>query len=385
MKKLLSLILSAAMLASSTVIADDGEKKVINVAVNAEYAPFEYYEDGILKGFDIDVMNYIALKNGFEVNYIDMPFDNLVNAVNSGRADCAISSFTYTEERDAYVDFSTPYLIASVTSADGIREEKYSVIFRNFLSEAYLSGNSSTDAEKLFSSFEVTIGNMIHDGIINELIEKYSLDTATDTAERDYTYTTPTTYATSYDKVIYDIFTPSEWAEESIIAAAGLDITDADVQYLYPRAISREQFCELIYNYMTNVLNIQIEDFTNNFKDTDNEKIIALSSMGIINGKSEDSFAPTDDLTREEAAVILNRMINVTVPVPVTEMYFEFEDSEFISEWADSAVQVMCNMGVMNGVGNNSFAPLERYTVEQAIVTIMRIYEIQTRAEVNKD
>ena len=98
----------------------------------------------------------------------------------------------------------------------------------------------------------------------------------------------------------------------------------------------------------------------------------------IINGKTETEFAPNDLLTREEAAVILNRMVNKTIPVPVTEMYFNFDDESSISGWASDSIQVMCNMGVMNGVGNNKFAPKETYTTEQAIATIVRVYAAQS-------
>ena len=71
-------------------------------------------------------------------------------------------------------------------------------------------------------------------------------------------------------------------------------------------------------------------------------------------------------------------MINATVSVDVTELWFEFDDIDYISDWAMDAVQTMCNMNVMNGVGNNNFAPQEVYTTEQAIVTITRAYSSQT-------
>lgn len=100
--------------------------------------------------------------------------------------------------------------------------------------------------------------------------------------------------------------------------------------------------------------------------------------MGIINGKSDTEFAPDDLLTREEAAVILNRMVNKTIPVPVTEMYFVFDDEAGISDWASDSIQIMCNMNVMNGVGKNTFAPKDTYTTEQAIATIVRVYAAQS-------
>ena len=170
----------------------------------------------------------------------------------------------------------------------------------------------------------------------------------------------------------------SDWAKDSVIKATDLGIMEAGKKYDFLKPITREEFCELIYNYCANVLEMLSTADGKKFTDTDNPKIEILSAMGIINGKTATEFAPNDALTREEAAVILQRMVNATVPVAVTEMWFEFDDIDYISDWALDAVQTMCNMNVMNGVGGNEFAPKEVYTTEQAIVTITRVYSAQT-------
>ncbi|MDR1541453.1 MAG: S-layer homology domain-containing protein [Clostridiales bacterium] len=45
-----------------------------------------------------------------------------------------------------------------------------------------------------------------------------------------------------------------------------------------------------------------------------------------------------------------------------------------ISPWAVGAVSQMWQGGLMEGVGNNMFAPQEPYTREQGIVTIVKLY-----------
>ena len=100
-----------------------------------------------------------------------------------------------------------------------------------------------------------------------------------------------------------------------------------------------------------------------------------LNAMDIIKGKSETEFAPNDSLTREEAATILCRLIKKIYPdSAATEIYFDFADGAQISDWAINNVQVICNMGIMQGVGDNRFAPKDLYTTEQAIATLVRIY-----------
>ena len=98
-----------------------------------------------------------------------------------------------------------------------------------------------------------------------------------------------------------------------------------------------------------------------------------LNSLGIINGKTATEFAPNDYLTREEAATIIIRMVNKVLPMPATEMWFEYDDINEVSEWASDSIQTISNLGFMNGVGNNKFAPKDTYTTEQAIVTLVRV------------
>lgn len=112
------------------------------------------------------------------------------------------------------------------------------------------------------------------------------------------------------------------------------------------------------------------------FTDTDNEHIEVLNALGIVKGKSETEFAPNDSLTREEAAAILCRLINKIYPGwDATAQYFDFADSGEISDWAMNDIQVICNMGIMKGVEDNKFAPKDNYTTEQAIVTLVRVYD----------
>ncbi len=179
----------------------------------------------------------------------------------------------------------------------------------------------------------------------------------------------------STSKNIINIPAPSDWAEESIDVADELGITYKSQQYLYAKDITREEFCELIYNVVM-LVNPEITSFVpDSFIDTKNEKVLSLNSMGIINGKTATEFVPNDSLTREEAATIIIRMINKVIPMAATEMWFEYDDIGEISEWASDSVQIISNLGFMNGVGDNKFAPQDTYTTEQAIVTLVRVYQ----------
>ena len=403
MKKLLSIILSITMLLtmSIAVFADGVDAPMqpakIKVATSADFKPFEYYDDnGELTGFDIDLMNYIGERIGFEIEYVDMSFDKIIPAVVSGEVACAISAISITEERNNVIDYTIPYLSAKVTHIDdetsdtGI--EQYGIVFPNYSVEKGRIAEAAGEPEtSLYYLVNNALSDLIEDKTIEKLGEKYELNKAADTEDFDYEYTVipvPDDFdksnmdkselssggQTSGTSVPY-----SDWAKSDIEKAIALNIINVGGNYNFPAPITREEFCELIYNYCYNVVK-EVDTVTgeNKFTDTTNSKIIRLNAMGIINGKSETEFAPNDLLTREEAAVILNRMVNKTIPVPVTEMYFNFDDEASISDWASDSIQVMCNMGVMNGVGENKFAPQDTYTTEQAIVTIVRVYAAQS-------
>ena len=57
MKKIVSLILAAAMLLACSVCFAEGET-VMRVGTNAEFYPFEYVDDnGEVAGIDVDIIN----------------------------------------------------------------------------------------------------------------------------------------------------------------------------------------------------------------------------------------------------------------------------------------------------------------------------------------
>jgi polar amino acid transport system substrate-binding protein len=95
---------------------------VIKVGTSADYPPFESVDSsGNKVGFDIELMNEMANRLGVKVEWVDMPFDSLIAAVQEGKIDASISSFNYSEERDKAIDFSDAYFTSedAFTVADG--------------------------------------------------------------------------------------------------------------------------------------------------------------------------------------------------------------------------------------------------------------------------
>lgn len=87
--------------------------KVVVVGTDAAYAPFELQnEKGEIVGLTIDVVNAIAKKAGFEVKFVNTPWEGIFNSLQQGDRDMLASSITITDERKQTMDFTNPYFDA---------------------------------------------------------------------------------------------------------------------------------------------------------------------------------------------------------------------------------------------------------------------------------
>ena len=86
------------------------EKGKLVVGTEATYPPFEFKNvDGSFGGCDIWLAQQIADALGVELEIMDMAFDGIIPAVQSGQVDLGIAGFTIDEERAKEIDFSDPY------------------------------------------------------------------------------------------------------------------------------------------------------------------------------------------------------------------------------------------------------------------------------------
>ena len=104
----ISLLALIAMMASCQASSD-----TVVVATDATWPPMEYVnEDREIVGYDIDLMNAIAEKAGFEVEFRNVAWDGIFAGLAAGEYDAVISSVTITDERRENYDFSEPYINA---------------------------------------------------------------------------------------------------------------------------------------------------------------------------------------------------------------------------------------------------------------------------------
>ena len=101
-----------------------------------------------------------------------------------------------------------------------------------------------------------------------------------------------------------------------------------------------------------------------------------LAQSGIVKG-SDGMFRPDDNITREDAAVIIKRFAEYCgAALDVRRESAEFDDNSDISDYAKSAVGDLYVSEIINGSDNNRFEPKQSMTRAQAAAMIARIKTI---------
>ena len=95
----------AAFMATVPAFAAD-----LKVGANVGNVPWEFQnEKGEIVGFEIDLAQELGKRLNMNVSIVNIPFNGLFAAVQSGQIDAAVSSITITKKRLESVSFAQPY------------------------------------------------------------------------------------------------------------------------------------------------------------------------------------------------------------------------------------------------------------------------------------
>ncbi|MCH5584891.1 transporter substrate-binding domain-containing protein [Shimazuella sp. AN120528] len=126
-RRIVFLFLSFLIILSTTPsYADNEGKKTIRIAGDRNFPPYEYLsKTGVYSGFNVDVMNAISIQTGIKFEFVPMPWNQAIQALNDGKVD-AIQGMKYSAARDKIYDFSKSYF----TSVQAIFVRKDNVRIR---------------------------------------------------------------------------------------------------------------------------------------------------------------------------------------------------------------------------------------------------------------
>ena len=109
-KKLLCLVLGSFLVAGLFLAGSAMAADKYVVGIDGDYPPYSFIgEDGETTGFDVESIEWIAQKMGFEVEIKPVAWDGIIPALLAKKIDLIYSGMTASEERKKVVTFSNVY------------------------------------------------------------------------------------------------------------------------------------------------------------------------------------------------------------------------------------------------------------------------------------
>ncbi len=186
----------------------------------------------------------------------------------------------------------------------------------------------------------------------------------------------------------------SDWAKADIDESITKGIVPETLQSWYYDNITRKDFCFLAMQTYEEKTGKNIDlGMESPFTDVDNVYVNAAYNMKIVSGTGDNKFMPDNNITRQEAAVMLDNLAFVmNIDTNDNNMNVEkFTDEDMFADWARMAIYKTANIKsrdtfVLTGTGDGKFSPLSNYTREQAIVSMLRLFNCtENNKTENKD
>ena len=135
--------------------ADSADKKVLKVAMECAYAPYNWTQpddshgavpindsNEYAYGYDVMMAKKICDELGYDLQIVRLDWDSLIPAVQTGQVDCVIAGQSITKERQEAVDFTDPYYYASIVTLVKVGGK-----YENATSVADLAGATCTSQQ----------------------------------------------------------------------------------------------------------------------------------------------------------------------------------------------------------------------------------------------
>lgn len=118
------------------------------------------------------------------------------------------------------------------------------------------------------------------------------------------------------------------------------------------------------------------EETTEYIKPHKLNAVVWAKQNGIVNGVTENEFAPDENITREQIAAIMFRYAQYKGMDAVTlEKNLHFADANEISEYAVSAMNWAVGTGLMKGKSTTTINPKDNATRAEIAAILQRFIE----------
>lgn len=170
----------------------------------------------------------------------------------------------------------------------------------------------------------------------------------------------------------------AEWAVKAIteLAEKGIVSGDNNGRFNPNDSVTREEFTKMVIL----ACGMYNENAECDFSDVDRDKwyysyVASATEKRIITGIGNGEFGTNRKISREDMAVIIKRAANAAgINIVKKRDFSEFDDSYRIAEYARESIRELYCAEIINGVGENMFAPTENCTRAQAAKIIYEAF-----------
>lgn len=341
---------------ANTLEAFDKVLKNKGNVLNIEYSEFEKIEESAKKELFSYIKSYSYGKNGFEKDYDEM----LMLAQICGAS-------TWYKQKEMLIQYGKNFDINLDNNTNYNKVQNKDKVFQNLFDRKPHSETA------LKSSFETAVSEVLN-GENRQTTGTGGGSGGSSGGSSGGNYTaTPGVQTPSSEKnelPFSDIST--HWAKNEITELSAKKIINGfdDGTFRPDFNCTRAEFVTIIVNAfnLTGGGEILYNDIQTGAWYT--SAIAAAAQTGVINGYPGGGFHPEDKITREEAAVVIYRLLNFLGLN--TDGNMEFSDSSQISDFAKEAVGKLGGAGIVSGT-DTGFEPKEYITRAQTVKIIWNI------------
>lgn len=166
-----------------------------------------------------------------------------------------------------------------------------------------------------------------------------------------------------------------DYAKDAVAWAAkeGIVKGDDNGNFLPTADITRQDFVTMLWRLKGSVASEKALDFGDkaDIKDYAQTAVAWAVENGYIKGRDNGNFDPAAKITRAEIVAILNRIAENAK----AEKAADFTD--IATHWAKDAIAWAAEAGIVNGVGNNMFAPNDNASRQDTVVMLYKFVNLK--------
>lgn len=168
---------------------------------------------------------------------------------------------------------------------------------------------------------------------------------------------------TAYEKDVTFPDIEKHWSRDyvEVLASRSIIFGKSETKFAPNDQVTRAEFAVLI----SRAMQLPLGEYSGVFTDVTEaqawsyQHIEAAYEAGIVSGRTPDTFAPTAQITRQEMASMIVRAAEYAYPGYFDDVNarHKFADDAKIADWAKEDVKLAYEAGIINGRPNNMFDP----------------------------